>query len=340
MRRPDVNPRVSPQMSMEVSMAAKTVTFFVILTAGMPVSVWAQTPTPARSPNAARAQARTNVQAGAGQTTFDSPEAAMQALIDAAAKNDTAQLSALFGPNARQILTSGDAQKDTAEREEFSQLANRKHELQPSTLNSNVRILIVGSEDWPFPVPIVQTNGKWRFETAEGAVEMRARRIGADELDAIEICAGYVEAQQTYASQDRDKDGLLEYAQQIMSSPGKYDGLYWQGEGSLVPEGFAAAESRAGAASKPKPYHGYYFRVLKSQGPDAPEGQHNYLAKDSMIGGFGLVAWPAVYGVTGVHTFIVNQDGVIYERDLGRPTSNLAPSLNRYNPDKNWTPVN
>jgi hypothetical protein len=169
---------------------------------------------------------------------------------------------------------------------------------------------------------------------------MRARKIGANELDAIEICAGYVEAQQTYATQARDKHGMLEYAMQIMSSSGQHDGLYWPGEGSLVPQGFAEAESRTGATSKPKPYHGYYFRILQSQGPDAPQGQHNYVSKESMIGGFALVAWPAVYGVTGIHTFIVNQDGVVYERDLGPPASNLAAPVTRYNPDKSWMPVN
>jgi hypothetical protein len=296
-----------------MNMAARTLTFLV-LTAGASLSMWAQAVTQ--------------------QTAFDSPEAAMQALIDAAGKNDTAQLSALFGPNGKQLLTSGDPQKDKAERQEFSELAARRHELQASTLNAKVRIIMIGSEDWPFPVPIVQANGKWRFETSQGAIEMRARKIGANELDAIEICAGYVEAQQAYASQVRDKHGVLEYAQQIMSSPGEHDGLYWPGGGALVPQGFAEAESRTGA-SKPKPYHGYYFRVLKSQGPDAPQGQHIYVSKESMIGGFALVAWPAVHGVTGVHTFIVNQDGIVYERDLG-----TAAPVTRYNPDKSWTPVN
>jgi hypothetical protein len=305
-----------------MNMAAKALTFFVALTTGVPLSVWAQ-----------------ETASAPAQATFESPQAAEQALIDAAAKNDTARLAQIFGPSGKEILTAGDPQKDQAEREEFSQLVNRKHELQPSTLNANVMILTVGEEDWPFPVPIVRTNGKWRFDTAQGRIEMNARRIGADELDAIEICSGYVEAQQAYASQDRDADGLLEYAQQIMSSPGKQDGLYWQGEGSLVPQGFAAAERR-GAASKPKPYHGYYFRILRSQGPDAPGGQHNYLVKDSMIGGFALVAWPAEYGVTGVHTFIVNHDGIVYERDLGTPTPSSTPAVNTYNPGKSWTPVN
>jgi len=277
--------------------------------------------------------------AATAQTAFDTPQAAAQALIDAAAKNDTAQLSALFGPDGKQILSSGDTKKDQAEREQFSKLVTGKHRLQPSTLNANVMILTVGSEDWPFPVPILRSGDKWRFDTAQGKIEMRARQIGSNELDAIEICAGYLEAQQTYATKARDQHGMLEYAQQLMSSSNQRDGLYWKGPDSLVPEGFAAAESRAGSSSKPKPYHGYYFRVLKEQGPDAPGGEHNYLSKDSMIGGFALVAWPSEYGVTGIHTFILNQDGIVYERDLGATTSNLAPALTRYNPDKSWMPV-
>ncbi len=279
---------------------------------------------------------------GLAQRTFDSPEAAAQALIDATSNNDAAALSALFGPNGNTILTSGDPQQDKTEREEFAQSAARKHQLEPSSLNSNVRILVVGDQDWPFPVPIVQSNGKWSFDTAQGVIEMRARKIGANELDAIEICSGYVAAQQAYAAQDRDNDGMLEYAQRIMSSPGKQDGLYWPGSAqSLVPQQFAEAdvEGPGGTGSPAKPYHGYYFHVLKAQGPNTPEGQHSYMAKDSMIGGFALEAWPAQYGVTGIHTFIVNQDGVVYEKDLGRPANNLTPPVTQYDPDDSWIPV-
>jgi hypothetical protein len=303
-----------------MNMPAKVLTLFLApLMIGVPVSMWAQ-------------------QAAPAQAAFDSAEAAAQALIDAAAKNDTAQLANIFGPNGQQILTSGDPAKDQAERQEFSQLVQRKHKLEQSTLNMNVMILTVGDEDWPFPVPLVRTNGKWRFDTTEGKVEMRARRIGANELDAIEICSGYVEAQKAYAAKVRDEHGMLEYAQQIMGSAGKNDALYWKGKDSLVPEGFAEAEV-SGPGSKPKPYHGYYFRILKSQGPDAPGGQHTYTSKDSMIGGFALVAWPAEHGVTGIHTFIVNQDGMVYERDLGTPASPLTAPVTRYNPDKSWVPV-
>jgi hypothetical protein len=160
---------------------------------------------------------------------------------------------------------------------------------------------------------------------------MHARRIGANELDAIEISHGYVEAQMKYASEDRDKDGMLEYAPRLMSTAGHHDGLYWEGEGEpLVPEGFAHADS--------KPYHGYYFRILKAQGPDAPGGAHNYGVKEKLVGGFGLVAWPAQYGVTGVHTFIVNQNGVVYEKDIA-PVAGKTPTITRFDPDHSWQPV-
>lgn len=270
------------------------------------------------------------------QKTFPSAEAAADALINAAQMGDTGQIASLFGSQGRNVLMTGDAERDKGEMTEFAQLAQTKHELQPDPMNHDRMILIVGSQDWPFPVPIVRTNGQWRFDAAQGALEMRARRIGANELDAIEICSGYVDAQRKYATVDHNGDGIYEYAQRIMSTPGKQDGLYWTGATQpLVPQRFAEAS----VASNPRPYHGYYFRVLKSQGTDAPEGEHNYLAKTSMIGGFGLVAWPAQYGVTGVQTFIVNQDGVVYEKDMGKPVSPLVPPVTSFNPDKSWTPV-
>lgn len=270
------------------------------------------------------------------QKTFPSAEAAADALINAAQMGDTGQIASLFGSQGRNVLMTGDAERDKGEMTEFAQLAQTKHELQPDPMNHDRMILIVGSQDWPFPVPIVRTNGQWRFDAAQGALEMRARRIGANELDAIEICSGYVDAQRKYATVDHNGDGIYEYAQRIMSTPGKQDGLYWTGASQpLVPQRFAEAS----VASNPRPYHGYYFRVLKSQGTDAPEGEHNYLAKTSMIGGFGLVAWPAQYGVTGVQTFIVNQDGVVYEKDMGKPVSPLVPPVTSFNPDKAWTPV-
>ncbi len=278
-----------------------------------------------------------------GQTpkTFDSAEAAAQALMETAEKDDVAGLAALFGPNEA-VFSSGDPDQDKKERAEFVILAHNKHQLEPDPMNAAVMILSIGSEDWPFPVPIVRNKDKWSFDSSQGAVEMRARRIGAHELDAIEICAGYVEAQMEYASQDRENQKMLTYAQRIVSTEGRHDGLYWEGDSeALVPKGFAEAAVEPGraAAAKLKPYHGYYFRVLKAQGPNAEEGQHNYVVKDSMIGGFGLVAFPAHYGLSGIHTFIVNQDGVIYEKDLGNPATSASTTVTRYDPDKSWTRV-
>jgi hypothetical protein len=197
-------------------------------------------------------------------------------------------------------------------------------------------ILSIGDQDWPFPVPIVRVNGKWSFDASESKVEMQARRIGTDELDAIEICAGYVEAQQRYASQARDKDGMLRYASH-MSGPA--DGLSVKMDGApLVPEGLAEA-TWEGAKKPAKPYHGYYFRILAAQGPNARGGAHNYMVKDKLVGGFGLVAWPAEYGVTGIHTFMVNQDGIIYQKDIAPAPGALSISITRYDPDPSWSLV-
>lgn len=278
-----------------------------------------------------------------GQTprTFDSAEAAAQALIAAVENDNAAELSALFGPAGKAVLTCGDLEQDKKERAEFARLAHNKHQLEADPMNAAVMILSIGSEDWPFPIPIARSGDKWGFDASQGAVEMRARRVGANELDAIEIAAGYVAAQREYASQDRDNRKMLAYAQRIMSTKGMHDGLYWEGNSdSLVPKGFAEAalDGRESTANR-RPYHGYYFRVLKGQGPNAEAGAHDYTVKDAMIGGFALVAFPARYGESGIHTFIVNQDGVIYEKDLGNPAAGVATTVTRYDPDKSWTRV-
>jgi len=277
--------------------------------------------------------------------TFDSPESAVQALITATSKNDSAELAAVLGSNGQGLLTSGDANRDQAERREFAQLANTRHRLERSTMRAGTMILVVGDQDWPFPVPLIQVDQRWRFDAGLGALEVRARRVGANELDAIEICAGYVEAQKAYAAERRSGSTTMDYAKNIVSSPGQKDGLYQPGTGAepealpqLVPQGFADAAVEP-PGRKAKPYHGYYFRVLTAQGPNAPGGPHKYMAGKYMIGGFGLVAWPAEYGVTGVHTFIVNQDNTVYEKDLGAQTSTLAAAIARYDPDSSWTPV-
>jgi hypothetical protein len=272
--------------------------------------------------------------------TFDSAQDAAQTLIHAAASDDAATLTALFGPGGKRILASGDDETDKKERAEFAKLAGSKHRLEADPMNPNRMILDVGSEDWPFPVPIVKKNAKWSFDPAEGQMEMRARRVGANELNTIEICAGYVEAQQQYAAA-HGGDGMHAYAQRVMSSPGKQDGLFSQVSGGaqpLVPQRFAEAAADSGTAQL-KPYHGYYFKILKAQGPNAAEGSHNYIVKDTMIGGFGLVGWPAEYGVTGVHTFLVNFKGEIFEKDLGPATGAKAKLITRFDPDRSWTLV-
>ena len=271
------------------------------------------------------------------QERFDSAEAAAQAVIDAAQSHDNARIEAIFGTGAKSVLTCGNSAQDRAEQDEFARMARAKHRLEMSPMNPNRAVLAIGDEDWPFPVPILRTHGKWSFDTSETAVEMRARRIGSDELDAIEICHGYVDAQMKYASEDRDKDGMLEYATHLMSSPGRHDGLYWEGESEpLIPAGLAHAAWDKGHA---KPYHGYYFRMLEGQGPNAPGGAHSYLAKDKLIGGFGLVAWPAEYGVTGVYTFIVNQQGIVYQKDVAPVPGQPPAPIRRYDPDPSWQPV-
>lgn len=274
----------------------------------------------------------------AAQEKFDSADAAAKALIEAVDRHDAARMSAILGPQGKGILTSGTANQDRNEQTEFARLAKDKHRLEISSLNPNVAVLAIGDEDWPFPVPIVRAGGKWSFDASETSTEMKARRIGSNELDAIEICYGYIEAQQKYAAEDRNKDGIHEYALRLLSTPGHRDGLYFEGSGDpLIPEGLA----RAGwdPARKAKPYHGYYFRVLESQGPDAPGGAHNYLVKNKMLGGFGLVAWPAEYGVTGIHTFIVNQNGVVYQKDIAPVPGKPAVPIARFDPDHSWEPV-
>lgn len=276
----------------------------------------------------------------AAQRNFATPQEAAQALEEASEHNDTAALLALFGPGEKAIVDSGDAAADKAGREEFAKRSKEKMVIDQDPSNPDRATIVVGANDWPFPIPLVRVNGKWEFDAAKGRVEILARRIGRNELSAVEVCRGYVDAQMEYATEDRDKDGGLEYAQKIVSTPGKHDGLYGEGapEG-LVPKAFADAAAASVAAGKRVPYHGYYFHILTSQGPDAPGGAFNYVVKGEMIGGFALVAWPADYAVSGVHSFIVSHKGVVYEKDLGPNTNVLARHMPAFNPDKTWRPV-
>jgi len=275
------------------------------------------------------------------QRSFATPQEAGQALMDAAAKNDTAALLKLFGPQGKDIVESGNAAEDKEHRADFARRAGEKLEVEMEPNNPNRATLIAGSDNWPFPIPLVRKNGQWSFDTASGRIEVLARRVGRNELAAIDVCRAYVEAQMEYSSRDRNASGMLQYAQKIVSSPGKQDGLYWEGQSeNLVPKAFAdAAAAMFAEGRKPVPYHGYYFHILKAQGPDAQGGAVDYVVKGKMIGGFALVAFPAEYGVSGVKTFLVNHQGVVYERDLGSGTITLARAMTRFNPGKGWKPV-
>jgi len=276
------------------------------------------------------------------QPTFATPEDAIHAIGDAAEHNDTAAMLKLFGPGGKELVAAADDAGAREDRANFARMLHEKMQVERDPANANRVTFSVGKEDWPFPVPLARNKeGQWYFDVEHGKTEVLARHIGRNELNAIEVCRGYVEAQMEYANVDRDAHGNLEYAQRIVSSPGKQDGLYWEGQpGSLVPKSFAgAAEAAAEAGKKLPPYHGYYYRILKSQGPAAEGGAVNYVVKGGMIGGFALVAWPAEYGVTGVKTFIVNHRGIVYEKDLGPTTAMLARQMTQFNPDKTWHPV-
>jgi hypothetical protein len=282
--------------------------------------------------------AKTHAQSNA---SFATPEYAVQALLRAAENDDTAALLKLFGPGGQDVFESGDPAEDNNTRAEFARLAHDKIRINIDSTNPDKATFSIGQEGWPFPVPLVRRNGNWEFDSAQGRVEILAHRIGENELDVIEVCRGFVEAQFEYASEDRGGTGTLAYAQKVMSSPGKRDGLYWEGTpGSLVAKAFAQATIVSAMNSKkPAPYHGYYFRLLKSQGADVPSGAFDYVVDGNMIGGFALVAWPAEYAVSGIQTFIVSHEGIVYQKDLGLSTATLGIQMNQFNPDKSWRQV-
>ncbi len=275
------------------------------------------------------------------QTTFADPKEALQAVIKACKSDDTDTLLKIFGPDGKDVVLSGDPSDDKDGRAKFVQAAAKKSKIIPDPKNSDRMILSIGEQDWPFPIPLVRKENRWSFETSEGKQEILARRVGSNELNAMEVCRAYVEAQFEYA-QTHKRNGVPEYAERITSSPGKTDGLYWDPAKDLppceVPKGFAQAAAGM-SMEKREPYRGYYFRILTAQGPDAHGGAMNYIVGGSMIGGFALVAWPAEYGVSGVQTFIVNHDGIVYENHLGPETAQIGSEMTEYNPDPTWHPV-
>ena len=276
---------------------------------------------------------------------FASPEEAVKALVDAMKTGDKAQLSAIFGPDSGSLISSGDDVRDKAARERFLKDYEEKSSLEKKS--DDEVILQVGKEDWPLPIPIRKKGSAWSFDVKAGKEELLSRRIGRNELNVIELLQAYVDAQREYAARDWDGDGVYPYAQKFRSTPGKKDGLYWDaGEGEEEsPFGpLAARAAREGYAKAAKsgeksPLHGYYFKVLKAQGKHAPGGPYDYVVKGNMILGFGLVAYPAKYGSSGIMTFIVNQEGVVYQKDLGRETSKAAEAMKRYDPDPTWRKV-
>jgi len=273
------------------------------------------------------------------QKGFSTPQEAADGLIQAAADFNTASLLEILGPDGRDLVSSSDPVQDKNKAEAFAAKAREKHFVEFDPKNSKRATLSVGNDDWPLPIPIVKRKGQWYFDSKAGREEILRRRIGANELDAIQVCRGFVEAQREYAEEKHDGSEVNQYAQKIISTPGKHDGLAWQNPdgswGGPVGEGIARVLAE-GYTSKSQPFHGYFFKVLKAQGPDAPLGEMDFVVNGAMIGGFALAAAPAEYRVTGVQTFIVGYDGIVSQKDFGPDTLKIFQEVVRYNPDKTW----
>jgi hypothetical protein len=291
---------------------------------------------------AATAPAPAAKPAGTPAKRFASAEEAVQALVASVRSGDVKAMVAVLGSEGRSLVASGDAVADRQAREKFLQAYDAGNRLIPYGTRS---VLRVGPDDWPFPIPVVsdKLGERWWFDARQGRDEIVARRIGRNEIYTMQTCLAYVDAQREYYAEDRDGDGILEYAQQFASTPRKRDGLYWPTTGGEPPSPLGELVARARAegyrrdeSGGPIPLHGYVYRILTAQGPAAPGGAYEYVVRGSMIGGFALVAYPAQYGVSGVMTFIVNQDGVVYQKDLGPRTRELARAMKRYDPDKTW----
>ena len=273
------------------------------------------------------------------QKTFGTPEAAVEALVKALRDHNEKELVALFGPGSESLISSGDKVDDRERTEKFVRLYGEANRLEPA--GDKKLIVHVGKNDWPFPIPIVKVGESWRFDTKQGREEILNRRVGENELDTIQTCLAIVDAQREYAALDRDGDGLLAYAQKFYSTRGKTDGLYWEVKAGDKPSPMGPLVAKAQGegympGEKPAPYNGYFFRILTAQGKNAKGGAYSYLVKGKMVGGFAVVAYPATYAISGVKTFIVNHDGVVYQKDLGPKTVKLAKTMKTFNPDKTW----
>ena len=276
------------------------------------------------------------------QKTFPSAQAAAEALVSAAESFDVEALKAIFGPEGIDLVVTEDAVQDRNQATEFAAQAREKLVVATDPKNAKRATLMAGKGEWPLPIPIVKAGSAWRFDAAGGRREIFLRRIGRNELDAIQVCRGFVEAQHEYASQRRDGARVNQYAQKVVSTPGKQDGLAWQNPdgtwGGPVGEVIARAIAE-GYRDKYEPYHGYYFKVLKGQGPSAPLGELDFVVQGAMIGGFALVASPADYEKSGIKSFLVSHDGVVWEKDLGPKTFEAFQAMERFDPDKSWSPV-
>jgi hypothetical protein len=265
---------------------------------------------------------------------------AADALVAAVSDYNVPALLKIFGPDGKDLVSSADTVQDKTYADAFAKKAKEKSSVTIDPKNAARATLSVGNDNWPFPVPIVRKGHKWSFDSKQGHDEILFRRIGANELDAIQICRGFVEAQKEYASEIHDDSGVNQYAQKIISTPGKQDGLYWQNAdgtpGGPISEAIARAIQEGYSPNRTSAYHGYVFKVLKGQGPAAPLGQLDYVINGIMIGGFALAAVPAEYRVTGVKTFLVSYDGNVFEKDLGPESREIVNNMERYNPDKTW----
>jgi hypothetical protein len=277
--------------------------------------------------------------ASQAQQAYPTPEDAVAALAAAVKGGTTTGILKVLGNSAEDVVESGDEVADAETRQRFLSAYDARHSIKAE--GNKKAVLILGADDFPFPIPLVNSKSGWEFDTDQGRIEILYRRIGRNELDAIQTCLAFVDAENEYADKDRG-DGAGVYAQRIASSPGKKDGLFWRDDGDPSPLGELAAQASAEGYKvngQGAPYHGYYFRILKGQGSDAPGGAFNYVVKGKMIGGFALIAYPAEYGNSGVMTFLVNHAGTVYQKDLGNRTEAIARRVTLFDPDQTWKKV-
>jgi hypothetical protein len=330
------NPRISSTSVRSMATTRRLAVTALVLSlcaAQVAFSQTASPPEPAAKPATAAVPPR-------GARAFPTAQAAASALIGAATNFDEAAIAEMFGPDGKDLVSTEDPVRDKSYALAFAALAQQGHAVVASPTNPSRATLQAGPDNWPLPVPLVKVAGKWYFDAKAGHDEVLFRRVGANELDAIEVCRGFVEAQKDFALTLHDDSRTHQYAQRIISTPGKQDGLYWKNadgsDGGPISEAVAKAIEEGYAVETASAYHGYIFHVLTGQGPAAPLGALDYVIGDAMIGGFALIATPAEYAVTGVQTFIVDYDGIVYQKDLGPDSVAVAKQITRYNPDKTW----